>query len=454
MNHEEPPELSIHSPEGRLSVNESDLEHKRIELELARLRIKELEMRIELERVCQKQEFRSSPKTDHTGSGLLATTIELPKREIQRFDGNPKNYWSFIKAFQNTVENRIDDDEARLSYLIQFCDGDARSQIMHCTVLEPTEGFRSAKEILHKRFGQNHMVARAFVDELLNGQQIRDGDSQSLVALAQKLTVCDVTLKQLNYSSDLNSRTTIQSIVRRLPSRLRFKWAKAAMNIRQSNREPEVADLAAFVEHHVDSLCSDYGELAVTMAAEERANRGKSRAPVSVKTKSFVNTSQVSTEPQETKTSFTICGSEHYADKCEKFLSMSLEQRSNTVRERKLCIICLRRNHLAKECRSQRRCLVNSCGGNHHTLLHPRSSCDPQTPVAASHHISHTSNSSAPTHANSKEVALAVLPVKVISDTDKLDTCVFLDSGSDSSFITRSLADSLNLVGHSKNITI
>ena len=137
-------ELSIHSPEGRLSQNEDDLDRKRMEIELTRLRIKELEMRIELERVRQKQDFGSSLKTDHVGSSVTATTIDLPKREIQRFDGNPKNYWSFIKAFENTVENRIDDDEARLSYLIQFCDGYAKNQLQHCTVLEPSEGFRLA----------------------------------------------------------------------------------------------------------------------------------------------------------------------------------------------------------------------------------------------------------------------------------------------------------------------
>ncbi|OON16629.1 hypothetical protein X801_07558 [Opisthorchis viverrini] len=69
----------------------------------------------------------------------------------------------------------------------------------------------------------------------------------------------------MDYSSDLNSQHMIQTIVRRLPSRLRFKWAKAVANIRREDREPEVTDLTACIEARVDSLCSDYAELPLSL---------------------------------------------------------------------------------------------------------------------------------------------------------------------------------------------
>ena len=73
-----------------------------------------------------------------------------------------------MKAFETHIGSQINDDEAKLSYLVQFFDGNTKSQIEHCTMLESSEGFYLAKEILHKRFGQNFMIAKAFIDDILN----------------------------------------------------------------------------------------------------------------------------------------------------------------------------------------------------------------------------------------------------------------------------------------------
>ncbi|OON17241.1 hypothetical protein X801_06921, partial [Opisthorchis viverrini] len=108
----------------------------------------------------------------------LERRLELPKRELQRFNGNSKDYWTFMKAFSSTIEDCTRDDEARL-----------------------------------------------------------DGDSSALSDLAQQLAVCEVTSTEMVYSSHLNSQHTFQTIVRGLPSLLRFKWAKAVANIRREDRD-------------------------------------------------------------------------------------------------------------------------------------------------------------------------------------------------------------------------
>ena len=59
----------------------------------------------------------------------LASTLQegfnLPKPELLTFDGKPIDYCKFIKNFETNVEGRVSDDQTRLSYLIQYCKGEA-----------------------------------------------------------------------------------------------------------------------------------------------------------------------------------------------------------------------------------------------------------------------------------------------------------------------------------------
>ena len=82
--------------------------------------------------------------------------IEMPKRGFLSFDGDPKRYPRFIKGFEINVEWRVKEDDEKLSYLIQYCKGAAKDAIENCVMLPPEEGYKEAKEILRKNFGQKH----------------------------------------------------------------------------------------------------------------------------------------------------------------------------------------------------------------------------------------------------------------------------------------------------------
>jgi len=78
-------------------------------------------------------------------SGLEKT--ETPKREFLSFDGDPKRYPRFIKSFEINVERRVEKDDEKLSYLIQYCKGAAKDATENCLMLPPEEGYKEAKEI-------------------------------------------------------------------------------------------------------------------------------------------------------------------------------------------------------------------------------------------------------------------------------------------------------------------
>ena len=67
-------------------------------------------------------------------------TKKLPKAEIMSFDGNPLNYYLFMKTFENSVEKSTEGDSLRLQLLIQYCTGKATETIKCCGMMSGKDG--------------------------------------------------------------------------------------------------------------------------------------------------------------------------------------------------------------------------------------------------------------------------------------------------------------------------
>ena len=89
------------------------------------------------------------------------------KREVISFDGDPRKYPRFKKSFEINVERRVNEDDERLSFLIQFCSGVGKDAIENCVILPPGQGYREAKDILQNNFGQKHIIVRAFIERVV-----------------------------------------------------------------------------------------------------------------------------------------------------------------------------------------------------------------------------------------------------------------------------------------------
>ena len=83
------------------------------------------------------------------------------------FDGNPENYWRFVRQFEFYIENRVADSGQRLLYLIHYCQGQARVAIQDCVMLPPIRAYERARNILKDLYGQDHLVSRSLIDGLL-----------------------------------------------------------------------------------------------------------------------------------------------------------------------------------------------------------------------------------------------------------------------------------------------
>ena len=76
----------------------------------------------------------------------------MPKPELLTFDGNHLNYWRFINNFETNIANQTINPRKRLAYLIQHCKGEARDAIENCSILDPEDGYKRARDILERQF--------------------------------------------------------------------------------------------------------------------------------------------------------------------------------------------------------------------------------------------------------------------------------------------------------------
>ena len=159
------------------------------------------------------------------------------------FDGNPFNYYLFMKTFENTVEKCTEDGSLRLQLLIQYCSGKANETIKCCGMTSGKDGYVKAKKLLEERFGEKYVVSNAWIERLSEGPPINQNDREALLDLADDLESCEITLMVAGRLSQFNNEDKMMKILRRLPLYLRSRWQKRVQEIRADGRDPNLEDL-------------------------------------------------------------------------------------------------------------------------------------------------------------------------------------------------------------------
>ena len=109
------------------------------------------------------------------------------------FDGDSVNYCNFVRSFENLIEAKTTDSNARLYYLVQFTRGDAQDLMKGCLSMKPDEGYFEARRLLKERYGQGFKITTALVDRVINGPPVKHEDSNALQKFSVLLTSCKNT---------------------------------------------------------------------------------------------------------------------------------------------------------------------------------------------------------------------------------------------------------------------
>ena len=437
-------DLRLKEEELLLEEKELELKRKRLELERERLKLSSCAPSETGDANCGTQSV--GPQTVPLPCNEVVRSLEsslkslvlgvgLPKIEVESFDGNPRDFYSFVQSFECGVADRLSDDGQKLSYLLYYCKGIARDAIRHCTLLPKGTGYREAVNILRRQFGRPHEIMHSLTREIFHGPRLVMGDTEGLSRLVRGMISCHTTLGQMGQVAELNCSTNLVRVVSRLPGPMQERWAERAERSIISGREPTFSDLISFLEERLSVAKSRYGQLV---------NHWQ---PRNYPRPSNCNATMVAAAPPSSLLKCPLCQAGHDLCDCERFAAASLPERRDIARDNKRCFICLKANHVAKSCKVRIRCSVPGCGKVHHSLMHYEPTADYKLKPPASMDCGAT-------HTGVSRVRLGYVPVEVLSGDVVVSTYAFVDNGSDTTLISQDLVDRLGLQGHPQELLI
>ncbi|XP_066919295.1 uncharacterized protein [Clytia hemisphaerica] len=317
-------------------------------------------------------------------------------------------------------------------------------------------------------FGQRSRIAESVITKIVDYKPIGNRDQTSLTEFYYTLSDCLVTLRKLNYVSDLYSTDILRQACTKLPQYLLHKWADYCLTLRRSC-EPNLTHLEAWLQErilaskdsylprknddrkdhrdHKDQRDSRNGQ---GQGKQNQSNDNGHRSNWSGKIGDGKGTGQ-----QGTKTKFKdnkssnkcyLCKDEHQIHKCPKYVSLDQPERFEMAKKLNLCYNCLKKDHFTSKCKSKKNnCFNAGCDERHHTTLHEY----------FTEHVKESFSGNTQVVEPSGTVYLSVVPVKLQGlDSSSITTYALLDTGSQSTLVRDDVAKKLKLKKKDKKITI
>ena len=348
---------------------------------------------------------------------VLAQVLSLPRMEIEKFDGNPMDYYNFVAVFNECVDKQISDCQTKLVRLFQFTTGDAKNAIRACVSTGGSKGYADARAILKNRFGNDHLVCATLLKGLRDGCQVKT--PTDLLKLSDDLRNVHMTLKSANQLHEVDTQGTVSDVINRLPTYCREEWTKRAlMYRREHSMYPGYEELMTYVEEaSADANDPVYGNSVFVLDGIVR-HCSKDNC-------SSFNTS--------TRPLCLVCDSDHRIIYCDQFKDMTVKMRKEFASDHGLCFNCLYGGHYIKDCRSKLRCSIEGCSDQHNTLLHDS---DVIVNTAASNSL------------------VSHMPVVRVLVNGSYTAHALLDTASTNSFCSKYIANKLGLKRKSTNFQL
>jgi hypothetical protein len=362
------------------------------------------------------------------------TAPRLPSLQIPTFSGNVLEYQAFIMAFDVRISPRISNSIDKLYYLDQHLTGDPKELIGGCLYMDSEEGYRTARYLLDREYGDSYKASAAHISKALAWPQIKSTDSVGLKKYSYYLTKCFYVMQSIEDMTVLNHVPNIQCIIRKLPLLLQTKWNERAVMLRHSGQRINFEQVVKFIDFE-SQIGNDaaFGQSAMnpTRDAQKQNQHGSS----------------FSTEISPLRC--IQCEESHDLDDCKQFREKTIEEKQRFIREHHLCFGCYGVNHISRDCKERHICKI--CNRKHPTALHEENFKLTDRKTTSTHEV--TSKSTFTTGPHKEIIMQPILPVIIQhGDGEKILTYALLDSGSTGCFISNDLHARMN--GPSTEVTL
>ena len=251
--------------------------------------------------------------------------------------------------------------------------------------MDPSEGYKEARKLLEKEYGDPFKVSMAYVNKVLKWSPIQTEDAPALKRFSLFLVKCKNAMMSVSHMNELNHPTNMQTIAKNLPSHLQARWRDRAVKLKEKGEIASFKDLADFVVSAAESANDPvFGVQALSNSQERRRDStkrdSKKKPPPANQTSNSFATSI--TNPSGSDAVENVCGDNpgikvnlcpfcnktHDLDDCAEFLKKTMDERKSFLYEKNLCFACYETDHVSKGCVKRRTC--KKCKKRHPTALH------------------------------------------------------------------------------------
>lgn len=401
--------------------------------------------------------------------------LNLPKIQLNQFDGDVKNWIGFWGQYKKVHEDADLEPVDKFQYLIQALKPGSSARELVESFPPSDKNYEKAIEQLKSRFGRDEFLIEVYVREMLSLvlQQATLSTKLSLCKLYDKLETQLRALETLGVTSDKYASMLYPLVESALPDETLRAWERYRSSNRLSGSDAVslaskskncLQELLNFVQAEVESE----ERLALARSSFKTTTRGDNSGPSSSQRQrnkaavnhqeprqslptaaTLLNTGTDSGKKAVSSSNCFFCSKGgHNTQDCSAFQNLTLQERNNHVTKKGCCFACLKPGHTVKRCKVFVKCLF--CGKRHYGIMCKELELRKQeNSTAPSEGCSQTKSKSevlSNFETSSEETLLQTLLVKVTDDKGKDYLArVLLDSGSQRSYITKDCVDKLGL---------
>jgi hypothetical protein len=191
----------------------------------------------------------------------LEACKDIPNVKLIEYDCNPLTYVEFMERFKLHIHNKPHlSDDVRMVQLKMHLVGNAKRAVVGLG--SQGKMYATALKTLKEQFGQPSVIARAYINKLVDASKIQNNDRQALQQVSFDVANCVATLKQINHVADVNATDNLRNIIKRLPDHMIDKWKAVASDLREKGETPSLKHISKFLRKRVKAeFDPDFGDI-------------------------------------------------------------------------------------------------------------------------------------------------------------------------------------------------
>lgn len=375
--------------------------------------------------------------------------VKLPEIQLPKFDGKIESWPAFRDSFDALVNSTLLPNIEKFYYLVLCCKGGEAENLL--SMYQVTDAnYIIACQALRDKYNDPKLLVDKHLCELLRCKPVSKDNPEELKSL---LNCYSVRIKQLQQQVP-NEKTLwnlliVNMVSWRLDETLRKDWETSC----KKGELPTWSKMEKFLEEK----CRVYEQMSHNSRSSFKTRDSASRYNATSMKPSTSKTvsSYVTTEENTQNIKCRICSESHLTHECPVLLkNPNSSEREAKVRERKLCLNCLRYGHIAANCANPKTC--RHCNMKHHSILHPTNSkSEPDEQKQKTENENPKVNNFMAYPKSNRKVLLSTAIIHIKDKSGIMFPArALLDNGSESCFVTERMAQILNLKKTKTDITV